>query len=86
MCSGVIPSLGSTETPQISARTRGWCDWSWWKAVAVCLLAGSAALLQPMLFWLCEGIIPGVCSALSVADLRGQVLSCWRLAVEDLCR
>lgn len=50
------------------------------------LLAGSAALLQPMLFWLCEGIIPGACSALSVANLRGQVLSCWRLAVEGLCR
>lgn len=24
------------------------------------LLAGSAALLQPMLSWLCEGIIPAV--------------------------
>lgn len=41
-----------------------------------------------MLFWLCEGIIPGVSGALSAANLRGHVLSALEVGCgdEDLCR
>lgn len=44
-------------------------------------------LFQPMLFWLCEGIIPGVCSALSATNLKDHFLLVLELGCgdEDLC-
>lgn len=45
------------------------------------LLPGSAVLFQPLLFCLCEGIIPGVSSALSAANPR----DCFVLVSEVGC-